>query len=189
MCVDFCVVFFLFTFSLFYSVAEQQFSFSFYRCTSFLALCYIPVNQHLGLVTFAGALGFSFRNLSLYINLPLLNLYLLSDWNFASSFIIYWWKIAFKALWFERTSFLENSCLFIFFLNFFFKLYHLYFTFLPCLVHISYVPGTNAKNAVISPNFQVSKLCGYAQFAHNFWLIGQNYAKIVPFHKISTLSN
>ena len=45
------------------------------------------------------------------------------------------------------------------------------------------------KNTVISPNFLVWEFCGKAQFPHSFGRIPQNYAKIVPFHKISTLEN
>ena len=41
----------------------------------------------------------------------------------------------------------------------------------------------------ISPNFSVWKVCGKAQVPQSFRRIAQNYAKTVPFHKISTLGN
>ena len=46
-----------------------------------------------------------------------------------------------------------------------------------------------AKNTVISPNFQVWKFCGKAQFPHSFGRIARNYAETVLFHKISTPGN
>ena len=49
--------------------------------------------------------------------------------------------------------------------------------------------SASAKNTVISPNFLVWKFCGKAQFPHSFGRIARNYAKTVPFHKISTSGN
>ena len=46
-----------------------------------------------------------------------------------------------------------------------------------------------AKNTVVSPNFQVWKFCGKAQFPHSFGQITRNYAETMPFHKISMPGN
>ena len=48
---------------------------------------------------------------------------------------------------------------------------------------------TIAKNSLVSPNFQVWKFCGKAQFPHSFGRNAQNYAKTLPFHKTSTPRN
>ena len=37
--------------------------------------------------------------------------------------------------------------------------------------------------------YNSNKFCGKAQFLHSFGLFTLNYAKTVPFHKISTLGN
>ena len=46
-----------------------------------------------------------------------------------------------------------------------------------------------AKNPVISPNFLVWKFYGKVRFPHIFGRFARNYAKIVPFHKITTPEN
>ena len=52
--------------------------------------------------------------------------------------------------------------------------------------------GGNMKHcekSLISPNFLVWKFCGKAQLPHSSGRIVRNYAKTVPFHKISTPEN
>ena len=48
---------------------------------------------------------------------------------------------------------------------------------------------TAAKNTVISPDILVWKFCGKTQFPQSLVRIAQNYAEIVPFHKIFTPGN
>ena len=45
---------------------------------------------------------------------------------------------------------------------------------------------TLCKNTEISPNFMVRKFCRNAQFPHSFGQMTRNYAKTMPFQKIST---
>ena len=47
----------------------------------------------------------------------------------------------------------------------------------------------NCKKYRISPNFLVWKFCARTQFPQSFGQIVRNYAKTVPFHKISIPEN
>ena len=47
----------------------------------------------------------------------------------------------------------------------------------------------HCAKTVVSPYFLVWKFCGKAQFSHSFGRIARNYAKSVPFHKISASGN
>ena len=47
----------------------------------------------------------------------------------------------------------------------------------------------SSKNTVISPDFQVWKFCGRAQFPYSFGWFARNYVETVPFCKISTPRN
>ena len=58
------------------------------------------------------------------------------------------------------------------------------FTFAP-VIERSFLKVHIAWNTVISPNFLVWKICGYAQFPQSFGWITRNSTETVRFHKIS----
>ena len=52
-----------------------------------------------------------------------------------------------------------------------------------------FITSYTAKNTIISPDLLMWRFCGKAGFPHSFGRITRNYAKTVPFHKISTPGN